>query len=168
MDGGTLFLLFTLGLIINIGAYGVYKVVNRTSKLSEFADNNYAKPAVAFAFEPLTELATVAAAKFTAFPLPSVPKVFISPENYFRHQRVAFYNKESSAIYFKDTYVNGATPEDLADVMVSQLIHYWMHQYQQEIYEDFTGSPSQTYNACYRVASRLLGVVKRRVYDGLQ
>lgn len=116
------------------------------------------RPAVGFPFALLTELEEECAARFKAVNLPftTIPPVYLSPANYFRHNQNAFYHYEAPVgIYFKETYTNEATPEHLASTMMLVLLQAAIHQH-------FDLSPitddGSTYETAVRVARKMMGI----------
>jgi hypothetical protein len=73
-------------------------------------------------------------------------------------KRWIFYHKPTNAIYCSDSDVNAATPADLANAVMIELVHAWLYQHLVNLYNTPINNP--VYENCFVVAKKMMGLEK--------
>jgi hypothetical protein len=90
--------------------------------------------------------------------LAAIPPVFISPGAYLTVGMVAFYHQSSRSIYFRDTYLNVATPQQLSTIMIGELLNAWIHQHIFNSSQQYIPPDNPMWVGALEAAKRLLGI----------
>ena len=113
-----------------------------------FKDKSENKPKIAFRSEELTALARECASRFVPA-LKKIPKVYISPEEDF-DDTMAFYIPAINEAFFSAAYLKRASPEQLKNTMLHELLHAWIHQHK---YDDALG-----HDGAFKAAATMFGI----------
>ena len=134
-----MWIIFTV-LSVAFGLFGVWNIILGIRIADEEAGKN--RPQIVFISSDLLSLGRECQARFNP-PLKALPQMFIARDEDFESEPV-LYLPGREEMFFKPTYLKDASPEDLKNTMLRNLLDAWIRQHK---HEDGLGREGGSYKA---------------------